>query len=213
MKLQDEKNPETCLQLLMEGNQRYTSGSPQAHDYAERIAATAGGQNPSAVILSCIDSRVPVEQVFDVSVGDVFSVRVAGNINGTKSLGSIEYAVGVSGVQLVMVLGHTKCGAATAAVAAVVGEQLPEVVQECTSLPSIIEGFKPVATEESLAGYSAADAGEKSSIVDNIAKQNVIHTCESLIANSPVIARLVSEGSVKVVGAMYDVATGQVELV
>ncbi len=213
MKLQDEKNPDTCLQMLLEGNNRYTNGTVQAHNYQERIAATAGGQNPSAVILSCIDSRVPVEQVFDVSVGDVFSVRVAGNINGTKSLGSIEYAVGVSGVQLVMVLGHTKCGAATAAVAAVVGEQLPEIVNECTSLPSIIDGFKPVATAENLEGYKTAEAGEKSSIVDNVAKENVSHTCQSLIDNSPVIARLVSEGSVKVVGAMYDVATGQVELV
>ena len=197
----------------MEGNQRYLSGNPQDHNYAERIAATAGGQNPSAVILSCIDSRVPVEQVFDVSVGDVFSVRVAGNINGTKSLGSIEYAVGVSGVQLVMVLGHTKCGAATAAVAAVVAGENPSIVEECTSLPSIIDGFKPVATPENLEGYSTAEADEKSSIVDNVAKQNVIHTCETLIANSPVIARLVSEGKVKVVGAMYDVATGAVSLV
>lgn len=213
MKLQDEKNPENCLRLLLEGNQRFTDGSPLAHDYQERIAATAAGQSPAAVILSCIDSRVPVEQVFDVSVGDVFSVRVAGNISGTKSLGSIEYAVGVSGVQLVMVLGHTRCGAATAAVEAVVAGENPSVVDECIHLPSIIDGFKPVATTDNLEGYATADASSKASIVDDVAKQNVIHTCNTLISQSPVIGRLVFEGSVKVVGAMYDVATGKVELV
>ena len=211
MKLQDEKNPEACLNMLLEGNARYTNGAPVAHNYQERIAATAGGQSPSAVILSCIDSRVPVEQVFDVSVGDVFSVRVAGNISGTKSLGSIEYAVGVSGVKLVMVLGHTRCGAATAAVEAVVAGENPSVVDECVHLPSIIDGFKPVATPDSLSGY--ADSDDKAAIVDEIAKQNVIHTCNTLISQSPVISRLVQEGEVQVVGAMYNVATGEVTLV
>ena len=213
MKLQDEKNPEACLKMLLEGNERYTAGTPQAHDFQERIASTAGGQSPSAVILSCIDSRVPVEQVFDVSVGDVFSVRVAGNISGTKSLGSIEYAVGVSGVQLVIVLGHTRCGAATAAVEAVVAGENPSVVNECVHLPSIIDGFKPVATPESLSGYAGSEAGDKAAIVDEIAKQNVIHTCNTLISKSPVISRLLSEGTIQVIGAMYDVASGKVTLV
>ena len=120
------KNPAEVLDLLMEGNKRFQSGTLAPHDYRSLINSTANGQNPVAIVLSCIDSRVPVEQVFDASVGDIFSARVAGNVIGATTLGGIEYAVGVSGVRLIVVLGHTRCGAATAAVEAVVaGLQLP----------------------------------------------------------------------------------------
>ncbi len=114
--LQDRVSPQQVLDILMEGNRRFREGQKLTRDYGRQVDATAGGQNPLAVVLGCIDSRVPAELIFDLGIGDIFSVRVAGNIIGTKCLGSIEYGVGVARVKLVVVLGHTRCGAVTSSV-------------------------------------------------------------------------------------------------
>jgi carbonic anhydrase/SulP family sulfate permease len=205
-------SPTEVLDLLMEGNKRFQSGTLAPHDYRSLINSTANGQNPVAIVLSCIDSRVPVEQVFDVSVGDIFSARVAGNVIGTTTLGSIEYAVGVSGVRLIVVLGHTRCGAATAAVEAVVKGHNPPQATECIHLPSIIEKMAPLIDKDQLANFEQSERAEQIAAVDEIAKKNVLASCESLSSRSPVIARLSGEGELKVTGAMYDVTSGTIEL-
>lgn len=207
------KSPDDVLSLLLEGNARFQQGALSRYDHKAMIAETAEGQSPSAIILSCIDSRVPVEQVFDVSVGDVFSARVAGNILGTKTIASIEYAVGVAGVGLVIVLGHTRCGAATAAVDAVLTGATPLPAEECEHLTSIVEEFQPSIDTEALANYATADRAEKISVVDDVATENVRLACQQLASRSPTVARLVDEGTLKIVGAMYDVGSGKVELV
>ncbi|MFT5525585.1 MAG: carbonic anhydrase, partial [Pirellulaceae bacterium] len=114
--LQDRATPIQVLEILREGNRRFRTGNRLSRDLGRQVDGTADGQNPLAVVLSCIDSRVPAELILDVGIGDIFSVRVAGNVIGTKSLGSMEYGVAVAGVKLVLVLGHTRCGAVTSSV-------------------------------------------------------------------------------------------------
>ena len=206
------KNPAEVLDLLMEGNRRFQSGTLAPHDYRSLIDSTANGQNPVAIVLSCIDSRVPVEQVFDASVGDIFSARVAGNVIGATTLGGIEYAVGVSGVRLIVVLGHTRCGAATAAVEAVVKGHNPPQATECIHLPSILEKMAPLIDKDQLADFEQSERAEQIAAVDDVARLNVRATCESLVARSPALTRLAAEGELKVAGAMYDVTSGKVDL-
>jgi len=206
------KNPAEVLDLLMEGNRRFQSGTLAPHDYRSLIDSTANGQNPVAIVLSCIDSRVPVEQVFDASVGDIFSARVAGNVIGATTLGGIEYAVGVSGVRLIVVLGHTRCGAATAAVEAVVKGHTPPQATECIHLPSILEKMAPLIDRDQLADFEQSERAEQIAAVDEVARLNVRATCESLVARSPALTRLAAEGELKVAGAMYDVTSGKVDL-
>ncbi len=205
-------NPAEVLDLLMEGNRRFQSGTLAPHDYRSLIDSTANGQNPVAIVLSCIDSRVPVEQVFDASVGDIFSARVAGNVIGATTLGGIEYAVGVSGVRLIVVLGHTRCGAATAAVEAVVKGHNPPQATECIHLPSILEKMAPLIDKDQLADFEQSERAEQIAAVDDVARLNVRATCESLVARSPALTRLAAEGELKVAGAMYDVTSGKVDL-
>ena len=206
------KSPTEVLDLLMEGKKRFQSGTLAPHDYRSLINSTANGQNPVAIVLSCIDSRVPVEQVFDVSVGDLFSARVAGNVIGATTLGGIEYAVGVSGVRLMVVLGHTRCGAATAAVEAVVKGHNPPQASECIHLPSILEKMAPLIDKDQWADFEQSERAEQIAAVDDVARLNVRATCESLVARSPALTRLAAEGELKVAGAMYDVTSGKIEL-
>ena len=211
-RLHAEQSPTEVLDLLLQGNARFQSGTLSHYDHRALINSTANGQAPSAVLLSCIDSRVPVEQVFDVTIGDVFSARVAGNVIGTKSLASIEYAVGVAQVRLLVVLGHTRCGAATAAVEAVIKGSTPPEASECIHLSSIIDEFKPLVDKNLLSDFEQYDQPKKLAVVDDIARKNVLGTCESLRTRSPILSRLAQEGELKICGAMYDVASGKVEL-
>ncbi|WP_417749084.1 SulP family inorganic anion transporter [Rosistilla oblonga] len=209
--LQDRVASDQVIELLREGNRRFVDGTRLNRDLGRQVNATSGGQNPLAAILSCIDSRVPTELVFDLGVGDIFSVRVAGNVVGTKSLGSLEYAVGVAGVKLVAVLGHTRCGAVTAAVNLVANGQDAMSVTGCQHLQSIVDeiaysvdGADPKAldqmSEEALEAY-----------VDEVAKQNVRRTGEEILSRSDVIRNAVNGGTVKLVGALYDVKSGRIE--
>jgi carbonic anhydrase len=188
------------LRLLKEGNTRYVEGKPRhPHQDRERRALTsAQGQHPLATVLTCSDSRVPPEIIFDQGLGDIFVVRVAGNVAATDEIGSIEYAVDHLNTPLVVVLGHTQCGA----VAAVVNDaKLPP------NIAALIEPIKPAVAR---AREDHPDAAND--VILNAAIQdNVWQAIADMLAQSPIIREKVKDGQVKVVGALYDIDTGKVQ--
>ena len=209
--LQHQATAEQVLEVLRAGNQRFTTGTRLNRDLGRQVGATAAFQSPLAAVLSCIDSRVPAELVFDVGVGDIFSVRVAGNVIGTKSLGSLEYAVGVSGVKLVIVLGHTRCGAVTSSVKLLATGQDARSATGCQHLQAIVDEIAPSATGISSHELDRLTADELESLVDDVAARNALRTTEQILSRSDVIRDAVDEGRVKVVSALYDVKTGGIK--
>ena len=184
-------NPDEALAELKNGNLRFLSSVPVNTNYKAQIEATKGDQRPHSIILSCIDSRIPPEIIFDQGIGNVFVTRVAGNIQDPDVLGSIEFATKVKGSKLIVVMGHNKCGAIKGAI---------ENVQ-LGNLTQLVNQIKPaIATDET-------DADAKST---KTAMQNIKLTISSIINNSQVIKGLVGEGKVKIVGAFYDVTSGKV---
>ncbi len=189
-------NPDTALQQLMSGNERYVKGATtHPNQSIERRTELAGGQHPVAAILTCSDSRVAPEILFDQGLGDVFIIRNAGNVVEDVGLGSIEYALEHLGTRLVVVLGHAKCGAVTAATQ---GSEAPGHID------SIVKHIQPAVQ---LARSQSGD------LVANSIKANVGIMEEKLKASEPFVAKMVKDGSVKVVGAVYDLASGAVTLV
>ena len=187
-------DPDSALSRLLEGNRRFLDAAPShPHQDVSRRALLAGGQEPFAIILCCSDSRVPPEVVFDQGLGDLFVVRVAGNVADEIGLASIEYAAEHLGVRLVMVLGHERCGAVTAAVK---GGQLPG------HLPALMDALRPAV---------AAARPVRGDLVEGAIIANVELTAEQLRASRPILAELVDRGELLVVGARYDLDTGLVE--
>lgn len=192
---QTQTTPEAALARLVAGNTRFVAGSAEARDLMAEVKTTAGGQHPVAVVLSCIDSRVSAELVFDQGVGDIFSARVAGNVLNGDILGSMEFACQLAGAKLIVVLGHTACGAVKGACAGA----------ELGHLTGLLEKIAPsVSAAEAMPDLADADR------VDTVARLNVAHVAEAIVAESAVLRDLVKAGTVQVVGAMYDVATGAV---
>jgi carbonic anhydrase len=192
-------SPDAALQLLVAGNQRFASGKVQhPHQSADRRKQTAKeGQRPYAIILGCSDSRVPPELVFDAGIGDLFSVRVAGNVADKVAVGSIEYAVDHLGATLIMVLGHTKCGAVSAAVGNA------EVSSNIASITNRIEPAvaKVKAAYKDLAG----DA-----LLEESVKANVRESIEDIVASSPDLRQRLKDGKIRLIGALYDLGSGLV---
>jgi carbonic anhydrase len=189
---------EQVLAALQAGNQRFVDGVTVERDFSSQVEATATGQYPGAVILSCIDSRVPAEIVFDQGVGDVFSARVAGNIIDPHTIGSIEFATKVAGAKLVVVMGHTSCGAVMGSCDNV---QLGHISSLVGTIQPSVEAVVPEGEQ--------CDSSDKS-MVDRVATHNVERTIENLREESEIISTLESDGDIMLVGAMYDVATGRV---
>ena len=208
--LQERITPTEVLELLREGNQRFQNGDRLPRDYAALVKATSGGQTPLAAVLGCIDSRVPVELVFDVGIGDVFSIRVAGNISGSKSLGSIEYAVAVAGVKLLLVLGHTRCGAVTSSVKLLGDKKDVTEATGCKHLHKIVDEVAPCIDESEFETFKAMDPESQTAFVDEIAKRNVLRAVSEMLRQSDVIQQAVDDGNLMVAGGMYDVETGNV---
>lgn len=209
--LQHTVSADQVTDILRAGNQRFTNGKRINRDLGRQVNATATAQNPLAAILSCIDSRVPTELVFDLGVGDIFSVRVAGNVIGTKSLGSLEYAVGVAGVKLIAVMGHTRCGAVASSVQLVAEGQTAQVATGCEHLQAIVDEISlsiPGISTDRLLAFSADD---REVFCDAVAIRNVLHTANQILARSSVIRDAVEAGQVKVIGALYDVKSGGIE--
>jgi len=192
--------PDEALRILKEGNARYVGGKLQhPHQGPERRALTAGqGQHPLAAVLTCSDSRVPPEIIFDQGIGDIFVVRVAGNVAATDEIGSLEYAVDVRAVPLVVVLGHTQCGAVGA-------------VLDDTKLPpniaNLLEPIKPAVDKAREANPQAA----KEVLLQAAITANVWQALDDMLRLSPVIREKIKEGKVKLVGALYDLDSGQVQ--
>ena len=190
--IQDSISPDKAIEMLKDGNKRFLEKKELKRDLHLQVKDTSGGQFPYAVVLSCIDSRVPVELVFDQGVGDIFSARVAGNIINEDILGSIEYACGVAGSKAILVLGHSKCGAVTAACKGV----------ELGNITALLSKVKPA-----IANIKQRD-GEVE--VEEVTKANVHQSIKEIREKSSILADLETEGKIKIVGAVYHVEDGRV---
>jgi carbonic anhydrase len=189
-----------ALRLLKEGNSRYVDGKPQhpRQDRARRALTAAQGQHPLATVLACSDSRVPAEIIFDQGIGDIFVVRVAGNVAATDEVGSMEYAVDHLATPVVVVLGHTQCGAVTAVVD---DAKLPP------NIATLVEPIKP-AVEKAREANPQAD---KDVLLKAAITANVWQAVEDMLRLSPIIREKVRDGRVQVAGAIYDIDSGQVQ--
>ncbi len=203
--------PAQVLQLLKDGNERFRTGRRLTRDLGRQVRATAGGQHPLAVVLSCIDSRTPAELVFDLGVGDIFSARVAGNVSSRKVLGSVEYACAVAGAKLVLVLGHTRCGAVAAAVDLAGSGRTAAEATGCQHLGFIVEDVQRALDPAASRTAPWATPGEREVFVNAVARRNVARVVEAMVGQSETLRGLVRDGQIAVVGAMYDVATGSIE--
>lgn len=189
---------EEPLARLMAGNKRYVSGKlVHPNQGAKRRAALTNSQQPFAAILSCADSRVPPEVVFDQGLGDLFVVRAAGNVADNVGIGSLEYAAAVLEVPVIMVLGHSRCGAVDAAIKTAPGTQLS------AGLASLVEAIRPAVLQVK---------DKPGDMLANAVRANIVHVVGQLKATKPLDA-LASQGKVKIVGAHYDLATGVIEVI
>lgn len=194
----DSMTPDDIIAVMRRGNERFRSGENATRNYLAEQAAAAAGQYPAAVVLSCIDSRAPAEVILDLGIGDVFNARVAGNIVNDDILGSMEFACKVAGAKVVLVLGHTACGAIKGAIDDV----------KLGHLTGLLAGIRPAvpATE-----YQGERTSQNTAFVDAVARTNVERMLASLRERSTVLKELESSNSVKFVGAMYDLQTAAVE--
>jgi MFS superfamily sulfate permease-like transporter len=207
--VQASLTPSKVLQLLKEGNERFVSGHRLKRDLARQVDATAQGQHPMAAVLSCIDSRAPAELLFDLGIGDMFSVRLAGNVASPKALGSLEFACKVAGSKLIVVLGHTRCGAVKATCDFVAKGLDPVEATGLTNLGSITEPIAEAVRMETRT-IEGRDASNEA-FVNRVAAINVRNTIRWIQDNSPTLSSMLMNGEIAIVGAMYDVTTGRVE--
>lgn len=192
--------PEAALQRLMEGNARYAANTPQEKDYSAGRASRAVAQYPIAAVLGCADSRVSPELAFDQGPGEIFAVRIAGNFANDDALASLEYAVKFLGVPLILVLGHSKCGAVDAAI---------KVVQENATLP----GHLPELVDSIKPAVLAAQARGASDLLAAAIEENVKLTVKRLDEDAPILSEPFASKKIDIVGGVYDLATGKVSLI
>jgi carbonic anhydrase len=196
----DSMTPSQVIDELKKGNERFRSGKMARRDYLAEKRSSAAGQYPAAVILGCVDSRVPAEIIFDVGIGDTFNGRIAGNIINDDLLGSMEFACAVSGAKLVLVLGHTACGAVKGAIDDVV----------LGNLTGLLAKIKPAIPETKFDGEKSS---KNPAYVDAVAQTNVKLGLETIRRRSSVLADLEKKGSIQITGAMYDLANGMVNFI
>ncbi len=190
--------PASAIQLLRDGNFRFVNNLKLNRDLLEQVNATKDGQWPFAAILSCMDSRTSAELIFDLGLGDIFSIRIAGNVTSENVLGSLEFATAVAGSKLIVVLGHTNCGAIKGACDNV----------ELGNLSKLLHHIKPAVAQETSTKENRN--GKNLEFVNEVAKLNVHHTVKEIMAGSDIIADLLKKGTIDMVPAMYDIATGEV---
>lgn len=199
---QEVMSPNAVLQDLLEGNTRYMSNKVSSSDVTSLIKQTTSGQFPKAVILSCIDSRVPVEMVFDQTIGDVFVARVAGNFENIDILGSMEYSCKVAGSKLVFVLGHESCGAVMAACDGV----------ELGNITAMLDNIVPAAKLASEQIDGVANSSNNKFVAKTV-ENNVKMTVERIREKSPILAEMEKNGEIAIVGGVYSLHTGKVSVV
>ncbi|AYB35733.1 carbonic anhydrase family protein [Chryseolinea soli] len=190
--------PDDVIKSLKEGNERFVTSNVTARDHSAMVRDAAQGQFPKAVILSCIDSRIPVEDVFDKGIGDLFVGRVAGNFVNTDLLGSMEFGCKVSGAKLILVLGHESCGAIKSAIDDV----------KLGNITSMLANIRPavIASQD----FSGEKSSKNEAFVNYVLKNNVIHTIKNIKDKSPILKEMADKGEIKIVGAYYNIQTGAV---
>ncbi len=190
--------PLLAIEYLKEGNKRFTDGKPLSRDFLKQVKETSTGQFPYATILSCMDSRTPSEIIFDLGLGDIFNIRIAGNIADDDILGSMEYASKVVGSKLILVMGHTDCGAIKGAVDDV----------QLGMLTGLLEKIKPAIN-------AVETDGERNSankvFVEMVTRENVLNTIKLIRDRSTILKEMEDKGELKIIGALYDTSTGVVE--
>ncbi|MEZ5952327.1 MAG: SulP family inorganic anion transporter [Planctomycetaceae bacterium] len=209
--LQEKATPYQILEILKEGHQRFTSGKRLMRDLSRQVYGTADSQHPLAVVLSCIDSRAPAELIFDLGVGDIFSARVAGNIVSHKLLGSMEYACGVAGAKLILVMGHTRCGAVTTALKFIDSPLCASDVTGCENINGILSDIHESLDLNEYRHFNTLPPEHQELLASHASRDNVQHMMQRIMNESTMLNRLVSEGKIAIVGAVYDVATGKIE--
>ncbi|WP_299834808.1 carbonic anhydrase family protein [uncultured Tenacibaculum sp.] len=199
--LQGNLTPKSVLQDLLDGNERYIANNLTASDVTSLVEQTTGGQFPKAVVLSCIDSRVPVELVFDQTIGDIFVARVAGNFENVDILGSMEYSCAVAGSKLVFVLGHESCGAVKAACDGV----------ELGNITSMLANITPAAKMASEQVDGVADSSNPAFVAKTV-ENNVKLTIERIRERSKILQEMEDNGEIAIVGGVYSLHTGKVTM-
>lgn len=195
---QSSITPQMALDLLKDGNKRFVSGNVLKRDHAKQVKDTSTGQFPFGVVLECIDSRVPAEIVFDQGIGDIFTVRIAGNFANEDILGSLEFACKVAGSKAIVVLGHTSCGAVKGACDHV----------ELGNLTGMLGKIQPAI--DAIADDGSERSSKNADFVQKVADKNVELTVADILAKSDVLREMNDAGEIKIVGAMYDISTGEV---
>jgi len=191
---QEKITPKKALELLKKGNERFVDNNRHHRDLVLQANLTSTGQYPFASLLGCIDSRAPAEHIFDQGIGDIFNVRVAGNIVNEDVLGSLEYACKVAGSKIIVVMGHTGCGAVTSATQDV----------QMGNITALLSKIKPA-----IELYKAQHSGEMD--VDQVVRFNVMNSIKRIKNESPILAEMITNEEILIVGAIYDVASGEVE--
>ncbi|MFK7809020.1 MAG: carbonic anhydrase family protein [Saprospiraceae bacterium] len=196
---QDALTPDMVIQSLREGNERFMRNDLTARDHSSQVRKSVKAQYPKAIVLSCVDSRVPVEDVFDRGIGDVFVARVAGNFVNEDILGSMEFACKVSGSKLVLVMGHEHCGAVKAAVDDV----------KLGNITPMLTKIKPAVD---MVEYDGERNSKNQEFVHKVSESNVRNTIETIRKNSPILKEMEDKGEIKIIGALYDMDNGKVNI-
>jgi carbonic anhydrase len=194
----DKLTPDEVLALMKKGNKRFSSGQRKQYNYLAQQRASAAGQYPVAILLSCIDSRAPAETIMDLRIGDVFNSRVAGNVESPDILGSMEFACKLAGAKVVLVMGHTACGAMKGAIDNA----------ELGNLTGLLAKIRPAVTATA---YTGGRTSKNYAFVDAVARKNVEMTVADIRKGSPVLAGMESSGAIKIAGAMYNLQTGVID--
>ena len=195
---QDKLTPDDVLKMLKEGNQRFVNGEVTVRNHKAQIRKAVASQFPKAIVLSCVDSRVPVEDVFDRGIGDMFVARVAGNFVNADILGSMEFACHVSGAKVILVMGHEHCGAVKSAVD---GVELGNITEMLSKIAPAVEG---------VSGIDGERASGNENFVHAVAEKNVRLNIDRIRAESSILESMEKDGAIKIVGAMYDMDKGEV---
>lgn len=196
--MQDAITPAMAIDLLKEGNKRFVNNLKMNRNLLQQANETTDGQHPFAVILSCIDSRTSAELIFDQGLGDIFSVRIAGNIINEDILGSMEFGCKVAGSKIIVVLGHRSCGAVKGACDHV----------EMGNLTALLTKLRPAVDDETTTKENRNSSN--ADFVENVSEINVKRTVKSIMERSPILKDMINTGEIGIVGGMHDIATGEV---
>ncbi|CAM4105656.1 carbonic anhydrase family protein [Gillisia limnaea] len=196
----DALSPDDVIQSFKEGNNRFINNDLTARDHSEQVRKSALGQFPKAVVLSCLDSRVPVEDIFDRGIGDIFVGRVAGNFVNEDLLGSMEFGCKVAGAKLILVLGHEYCGAVKAAIDDV----------KLGNITAMLSKIRPAVDKVT---YQGDRTSKNEEFVHKVCESNVKHTIAQIRENSPILKELEDNGQIKIVGGIYDMDSGVVTFI